>query len=243
MSKTVTVHLPDGWGDDELLAFFEHARGNAFASFVQMPEPYVKLLEVDAAFLLINSNLKDPEDFSAPFFMFKAHSSYRAAAWLAMTGHSPEAFMVMRGCIESALYGLYLNRNEKSFRAYMSRHDDETTRQAVRREFTIRRMWSCLRDVDGELQAKAEQVYNKTIDFGAHPNVAALIAATTMTRTKKGVRFTLAYLTEDQQVLQGTMKSVAQAGVVALSVFRHIFNDRYDRLGLTESLPQLRQEL
>jgi hypothetical protein len=39
------------------------------------------------------------------------------------------------------------------------------------------------------------------------------------------------------------MKSTAIAGVTALGIFRHVFKERYDLLGLTEKLPSLRQGL
>lgn len=243
MSKTITVQVPSGWGDDKPSVFFDLARDNAFGSFVHLPGHYSKLVAVDSAFLLISENLLNPEDVSAPFFLMKSHSSFRAAAWMAMTGQSPEAFMVMRGCIESALYGLYLNRNEDSFKTYMNRHDDDAARKAVRAEFTIGRMWKCLKSVDGKLQVDVENVYEKTIDFGAHPNVAALVAATSMLKGNERVQFKLAYLTAERDVIGGTMKSAAQAGVVALSIFRHVFKERYDLLGLTDKLPGLRESL
>ena len=36
---------PDGWGDDELTAYFEHARQNSFASFANAADAYAKLAE------------------------------------------------------------------------------------------------------------------------------------------------------------------------------------------------------
>jgi hypothetical protein len=160
---------PPGWGNDELAKFLDMTRSNVFASFVQTPQHYAKLLDVDSAFLCICKNLTDPPDFWAPLFLLKAHSSYRAAVGLAMAGQAPEAFMVMRGCLESALYGLYINRNKHAFEIWVKRNDSEEAKRAVRKEFTVAAMWKCLKSVDEKLQDEAQTLYERTIDLGRAP--------------------------------------------------------------------------
>lgn len=234
---------PPGWGNDELAKFLDMTRSNVFASFVQTPQHYAKLLDVDSAFLRICKNLTDPPDFWAPLFLLKAHSSYRAAVGLAMAGQAPEAFMVMRGCLESALYGLYINRNKHAFEIWVKRNDSEEAKRAVRKEFTVAAMWKCLKSVDEKLQDEAQTLYQRTIDLGAHPNAASVATALKMSKGEKGMHFQLTYLSADPQMLRGTMKSTAQVGVTVLGIFRHVLNERYNALGLAEKLKDLRQDL
>jgi hypothetical protein len=239
----MTKNPPPHWSEDKLSEFFDLARDNTFASFVRLRSHYAKIVDIDSAFLSIGKNLLNPPDRVAPFFLFKSHSSLRAAVSLGMGGQSAEAFIVMRGTIESALYAIYLGRTAGALDTYMSRHDDDASRKAVRNEFTMGRMWKCLRDTDEKLQREAQAIYDKTIDFGAHPNVAALITATTVSRTPDYAQFKLLYLTADPTIIGGTLKSAAQAGVIALEIFRYIFKERYDLLGLTPRLQTLRQGL
>jgi hypothetical protein len=132
-AQTVVAKVPQGWGQDELTKFHDNCRSSTFASFVQAPHHYKKLVEVESGFQLICKNLKDPPDKFAPFFLLKAHASFLSAATLAMAGGAPEAFMVMRGCIESALYGLYVNRNADSFEIWLRRHDDDDAKRRTRK--------------------------------------------------------------------------------------------------------------
>jgi hypothetical protein len=160
-----------------------------------------------------------------------------------MAGSIPEAFMVMRGSLESALYGLYIGRNPESMAVWASRHDGVEQRKLVRSTFTIAKMWTCLGAIDPVLRIAAEAVYDKTIDQGAHPNVGSLSLATKVTRDESKTRFTIAYLTADGDVIRGTMKSVAQVGVVGLDIFQHVFPERFEQLGVTQRLKGLRAGL
>lgn len=234
---------PPGWGEDALTRYFDLSRSNTFASFVLTGERYRKLAGVASALDLVRHNLHDPEDFNAPFFFFKAHASFLQAANLAMAGSTAESFMVMRGALESALYGLYVSRNPASMAVWMARHDGAPEMKAVRSTFVVANLWKCLAAIDPTLRAAAEALYDKTIDHGAHPNVASMSLATNVVRQEHKTQFTLAYLTGDPLVIQGAMKSVAQVGVVVLDVFQHVFNERFKRLGITTRLPELRNGL
>jgi hypothetical protein len=78
-------------------------------------DEYDRLRRIDDAFLDFTDNLLNPQDPIAPLLMLQAHASYRAAVELAMTCQSAPAFMTMRGCIESSLYGFYFHRNPNTF--------------------------------------------------------------------------------------------------------------------------------
>jgi len=234
---------PTGWGSDNLTDFLDLTRSNQYASFVRIPAHYQKLADVDAAFVLICSNLNDPSDVFPPFFLLRAHSAFRAAVGLALAAQPPEAFMVMRGCLESALYGLYVARNPAMSEVWWAREDSEESRRAVKKEFTVANMWRCLKETDEKLQGQASLLYERSIGMGGHPNAAAFATALTTERGDSGIRFKLDYLNADPQMLTGTAKSVAQVGVTALEIFRHAFTQRYESLGLTLTLQRLREGL
>ena len=86
-------------------------------------------------------------------------------------------------------------------------------------------------------------MYDKTIDFGAHPNVAALAGAFRTEDNEQRRQFKVIYLTADPVMIRGTMKSVAQTGLASLLIFRNVFIERFDLLGITERLTELRRGL
>ena len=234
---------PYGWGDDRLAGFLNLASDNVLGTFAQLRDEYDRLRRIDDAFVDFTDNLLNPQDPIAPLLMLQAHASYRAAAELAMTCQSAPAFMAMRGCVESSLYGFYFHRNPNTFEMWVRRHDDDAARQAVRAEFTIRRLKDCLTAVDPATANSVADLYDKTIDFGAHPNVAALAAAFRAENNDQRRQFKVIYLTADPAMIRGTMKSVAQTGVASLLIFRNVFTERFALLGITERLTQLRRGL
>src|SRR5207244_597525 len=129
-----------------------------------------------AAFVTICDNLVDPPDFSAPFFLLLAHASYRAAACLALSTQSAPAFAIMRQCLEHSLYGLYIAQHPESFETWLKRNDDAAAKQKVKDEFTIGALRKVLKSIDPETHSVWSEMYEKTIDFGAHPNPAALVS-------------------------------------------------------------------
>lgn len=234
---------PPDWAADQLAAFMDMASDNVLGTFAQVRRHYDDVLQVDSAYVTFMNELLDPADPIAPLFILQAHASYRAAAGLAMSCQSPPAFMVMRGCLETSLYGLYFNRHPEAFDIWLRRHDDEEARRRVKTEFTIRRLKDRLEDVDPATHAVAAQLYEKTIDFGGHPNVASMAAAFRTSRGEGVRRMHVIYLTTDLEVVSGTMKSIAQTGVCSLLIFRNIFPERFDLLGITDSLTDLRGRL
>jgi len=236
-------HKPPGWGDDRLSGFLDSASNNVLATAVQLRDEYDRLRQIDDVFVDFTDNLLNPQEVVAPLLMLQAHASYRAAAELAMTCQSAPAFMAMRGCVENSLYGFYFHRNPQTFEVWTKRNDDDAAKQAVKNEFTIRRLKDCLAASDSATADAITTLYDKTIDFGAHPNVLALAGAFRAKDDERRHQFSVAYLTDDRTVIRGTMKSVAQTGVASLSIFRNVFPERFDLLGLTERLTALRQGL
>lgn len=234
---------PPGWGDDQLAAFLDVASDNVLGTYAQMRPEYATMQTVDAAYVTFMDALLNPQDPIAPLFVLQAHAAFRAAAGLAMSGQSSPAFMVMRGCLESSLYGLYFNRHFETFEVWAHRHDDEEARRRVKNEFTIRRLRDCLGAIDPETNDVVGQLYEKTIDFGAHPNVLALAGAFRASRAEGRQQFKVIYLTADPLTIRGTMKSVAQSGVCSLLIFRNVFAERFDLLGITDTLRELRARL
>jgi len=230
---------PPNWGTDKLAEFIDNARGNVFASFVHLPAAYKKLLDVDGAFRLIGENVINPTNLSDAVFVLKAHSSYLGSAHLALAGEVPEAFMLMRGCLESSMYALYLNKKPEAMKVWVARNDSEEAKKLCRSEFQWSKVLACLQAIDAATGERVARAYNKTIDFGAHPNIASVVAMSSVSKGKDGMRIEQAYLTEDPETIRGAMKSAAQVGVCALLVLRHVFSERFDLLGLTAKLPDL----
>ena len=114
---------------------------------------------------------------------------------------------------------------------------------AVKREFTIRNVKDTLQEVDQRLFDIVEELYARTIDFGGHPNERALTQSLSVRKYKGRTKFEVSYLLGDSLFLDHSMKTVAQIGLGSLCVFRHIFEERFEILGINHEINELRQTL
>lgn len=101
---------PD-WGQDDLGKFLGNSRPNMFASYVQLHGPYRRLRDIDGAYRTMAANLLNARPVLSAFLFLKTHASFLASAHLALAGQRAEAHMTMRGCLESALYGLFVAKH------------------------------------------------------------------------------------------------------------------------------------
>ena len=87
--------------------------------------------------------------------------------------------MTLRGSIESALYANAMVNNPKLQDIWLKRDSGKKARQACRDEFTSGRMFRALSKAqNGEFSNRLREIYDSTIDFGAHPNNRLLLMST-----------------------------------------------------------------
>lgn len=234
---------PRGWAADAITEFIDNAHLNSFATFANLRPEYAKVSEVDGVFRRLIDSLINTADWFAAFFLLRAHSAFLTASHLAMSGQAAETYASLRLCLENGLYGLYLSRNPASRETWLRRHDDETAKRRVRAEFTMRNLFDTLRVADANEARVAEELYERCIDYGAHPNERAL---TQSLRTETGpdvVNFQIIYLTADPLVFRVCLRSAAQVGVSVLGIFRLVFRERFDLTDLRDELTRARRGL
>lgn len=233
--RAAMEELPPGWGQDSLSEFVEMARRNTLATFVRTRRVWGLLGRIDGAFWRAVEGMNNARAWFAGFFLLRAHASYLGAVRLSASGQVPEAYIVLRGCLENALYGFFLHENPGLRAVWLSRHDDDASRQRVRDEFRTFRMLDLLETKDRETGRAARTLYERTIDFGAHPNEMALLTVLRHSEEEGAVRFDLNYLSDDSTpALALCLKTKAQVGVWSLRVFRLVVPERFDLLGLTD---------
>src|SRR4029078_1125079 len=98
---------PIGWGDDKVTQFLEVAQQNSFATFVNLRVFFGHLIDVDSLFRQAIEHFGRHTDWLAGVFILRTHSAFLGAVRLGVSGQLPEAYMVLRSCLESALYSLH----------------------------------------------------------------------------------------------------------------------------------------
>ena len=244
MERLEPLVPPPDWGADEVSHALEVAQRNAYGSFVQLRAPFAKLIAIDAFYRRLIENLNHSRDWFSTFFVLRAHSSFLAALRLAVSGQLPESYMISRGVLENALYGFYIASRPELRETWLRRHDDADAMRLVKQEFRIGPMFARLALANAQIGEITRTLYDRTIDSGAHPNERALMQVLNMERNAGQIRFEVKYLTGGNEPAFGAcLKTTAQVGVCALDVFRVVFHERFEILGLTRELDGLKREL
>lgn len=232
-----------GWGSDRLSQFVDLCQHNTIATFERIRPEYTRLQRVDELFHYLVGSLNNSRDWFPAFFVLRAHSAYLGGARLAVSGQVVEAYMVLRGCLEAGLYGLYLSRNSASTDVWARRHEDEASRRSCRNEFSTGRLMRSLERESPRVYTVANTLYERTIDSGAHPNERALLENMRRTETNDVVRFELLYVTADMSAIRAVMRTTAQVGVCALDIFRLIYRERMEITGLRRIVDAVKRDL
>ena len=115
--------------------------------------------------------------------------------------------------------------------------------RTVKREFTVRNVKNTLAATDNRLSQIIDDLYERTIDFGAHPNERAITGSMTMTHDDGRTEIQQIYLHGDSLALDHGIKTTAQIGLGSLFMFQNIFPERFQILGISAEIDQLQRVL
>jgi len=234
---------PANWGGDEISKLFDVAKGNEYATFANFQDEIRRLIDIDTSYRKAIDALNHSRDWFAGFFVLRAHSNFLAACRMGWSGQIPECYALLRSCLENALYGLYLARNPNSRETWLRRHDSDVHKRRVKDEFKIRTMLDLAKSIDKKEGEVAELLYERTIDYGAHPNERALMQMLQINEKAEHVEFKVVYLEGDSIQLRLVLKTTAQVGVCSLSLFRSTYKERFDILGVTDAIDHIKNGL
>ena len=239
----MTPPVPPDWGKDSLSEFIETSHHNTIATFANLPNQYKILKDIHDVYKYITDNLINSPEWFASFFLLKSHSAYLGGVRLAISGQCAETYMVLRGCIEASIYGLYLSRNMESQETWLNRHNNEESIRRVKNEFKIVKLLGFLESVDPIMHKTAVKLYDLTIDYGAHPNELALTTLLRKTEESGMVKFDLNYLSGDCLPFRLALKIAAEVGLCSLYIFKNVYRERFSILGIDERLDMLKARL
>jgi len=161
---------------------------------------------------------------------------------MALSGQVVETFVMMRSCLEYAGYALAIFNDPKLEAVFMSRHVSTGAMATQKAKFTISEVKKVIAAFDAKLADVFKDLYERSIDFGGHPNPHAAMSTVQMPDNPLDKSFTTLALSTDDKVLQHAMKSVAQIGLMTLFIFQHIFKAKFELLGIRAEMDRLRKE-
>jgi hypothetical protein len=161
---------PATFGEDSLSHSIDTAMNNILATYCHKGEWYRRLVQLDEGFHIAFRNLSDLEDMLFGLLLGRAHCAFRGASMMTMSGHTVEAYMLLRGCIEAALYGLHIEASPRYADIWLHRHDNEKSEAACRTNFSYGAVKRTLKIKSEQHYNLMSKLYETTIDLGGHPN-------------------------------------------------------------------------
>ena len=243
----MNTEIPDSWGKDPLSGFIESAHQNIIATFQKFRESSIlaAVCEIDNLFHLATTIKYGQDERLLPNFVGRCHCTYLGAIRLSTSGQVVEAYMVIRGCLENALYALYIDNDpvkdeEPPDRTvtWLNRGKDKESTKKCRNMFTYGTVRNNLIEQDEILGQEASLLYDRTIDYGAHPNFYGHI--TTSDVTKVGV--TVQFLMPGTNAFKLCVQTSVEVGICSLKIFNRIFSERFHSAGITERLNKINEE-
>jgi len=226
------------WADHPLAHFLAAAWRNTVRSFNRQRTHYETLSAVDGVFRELIEHAGESPERLAGSMLIRTHGSLLAASSLALSGQVAESYAMMRNSLRAALHGVFLAGDAERQRIWIARTDDDQAAERMRATFATGPMLRHLRELDSATAGIYERLQQRTIDRGAYPNANGGFA---QNGDLQSIDFSLAYLVTDDEVQRMALRSVAQVGICALSMFYYVYGEQYREHKLDARLAKLRQ--
>lgn len=227
---------------DDLIAFLEMAHSNQKANVATFAKPYSLISRINDCFSVAGKHLINPQSMMAGILFLRCQYAYKTAAGLTLSGQIVETFVMMRSCLEYAGYALLVFDDPDLEEIFLNRHVGADQMKVQKEKFKIINVKAAISRYDSKLGENFQIFYERSVDFGGHPNPHATNSALIMERSDDAVTITPLALSTNSQAILHAMKSVAQVGLTALFIFQHIFSEKFKILGIQSEMAALRTE-
>lgn len=229
---------PPNWGSDEITKFFDASRHNQYATF-HNKDAFALLKRIDSCFRKVLEKPINPRPYFPLQFLYRSHSAFLAACTLAMAGQTVEVYVMLRLSLESAAYGFYINDDKARAIIWLNRHDGIKDKNTQRSEFQHAKVEKHINSSAQKLGSIFALLYDRTIDYGAHPNERGFLSNTKVVESEDSKEFLQIYLQDDGPQLDLALKTAVQAGIWALSIFQMIYPAKWELLSIKHELVEL----
>lgn len=234
---------PPGWGADELTKFLEAAHQNQYATFHRKRPAMSKLVAIDAEFAKVSKGWLNPPSGIVAMLFLRSHAAFRTAAGLAMGGQVAETFVQCRSMLEYAAYAVHVHRDQALETVWLNRHQDAASLDAQKNAFSHRKVAASVTAANLHAGKRFEDMYQRTIDFGGHPNERSVTGNMKMVHEPDRVVMLAIMQHGDGVELDSALKTVGQCGMICLEMLETVYSAKFELLGIREAMLELRKGL
>ena len=223
--------------------FFDTLRSAQQANRANFPVWYDIIERIDRCFVRTGKNLINPKPPMTGNLLLRCQYAFKTAAALALAGQVPEAVVMQRSVLEYAGYCLTIYEKPELERVFVLRHLGPDEMKEQRETFKIGPVKEAVRRFEPTLANIFDENYQRSIDFGGHPNPNASFSAAVLDESDGENSMTVLAVSDDPQIIKFVLKSTAQVGLTALCVLQHVFKEKFELLGIRQEIDALKNML
>jgi hypothetical protein len=224
MTNNLARPRPDEWCRGDLFPFIEDCWSNSVGIVGNNNVVAARLTAIDEIFLEVHHGLKPTDEAQlVPVLLFlRSFSAFRAGVMVGLSLPT-DAFPLQRSCLEYAGYAKLVAIEPELAKLWLQR--DQNLAE-VRKKFSNRAVRESIEKDDTSLARIYQQLYELSIDFGAHPNEKGVLGSVVPNSLATG-NMQVMMLPGDSLQLQHGLKNCARIGICSLKIFNLIFGDHF----------------
>ena len=102
---------------------------------------------------------------------------------------------------------------------------------------------SAVKRLPPKIYAAVKELYDRAINYGAHPNVDGILLSLEIHENENSTEFRTVYLHNDADKIRPLLKDSARIAVACLHMLGKVYEDRFTRLNLWDDLANLSEGL
>jgi hypothetical protein len=195
---------------------------------------------IHSCFVRAGQSLHDPKPLMSAVLLNRCQYAFKTASGLALAGQVVEVFPILRSVLEYAGYGLLLHESPELESVFVLRHLSPKEKKKQKDAFNIGAVKVAVRRRNTNLADVFVENYERTIDFGAHPNPRGVFSAMVPVDEGDGPtgQMTMA-LYNEPKILVHAFKSTGQVGLTALHLLQYAFGPEFQRAGIACEMEEI----
>ena len=226
--------------DHSLQSFLDMVHANQKANRINFPKWYEIIDRIDDCFVRAGMNLINPKPVMTGNLLLRCQYAFKTAAGMALAGQVVEVFVTLRSVLEYAGYCLTIFETPALEGVFLGRHAGVDEMKAQKEAFKINAVRAAIGRYNTKLAAIFDENYQRSIDFGGHPNPHASFAAAVLDERDSETGMTVLAISNDPKIIAHALKSTAQVGLTALCILQHAFKAKFELLGIQRDIEALK---
>ena len=223
-----------------LQEFFDTLRSAQQANRAKFPVWYDIIERIDRCFVRAGKNLVKLQSPMTGAFLLRCQYAFKTAAGMALAGQVVEAFVMQRSVLEYAGYALLICKTPSLEGVFLGRHTSAKAMKTQKEAFTVGAVKVAVRRCDTMLADIFVEDYERSINFGGHPNPHGALSAIVPDERDGLNSLTVLAISSEPKIVEHALKCTAQVGLMSLCVLQHVFKEKFELLGIRQEIDALK---